>query len=124
MNRILVLGGGIAGVSVVRALRFAPVNLTLVDSKNFQEFAGGQGNLHTIWGGAVFIDARARRVILRENTHPYDFLVVATGLENHYARPEWDQLVKREPAEPVTVIGGGQEGGGGSMEVRQRNDLN
>ena len=31
MSRILVLGGGVAGLAVTRALRFAPVEITLVD---------------------------------------------------------------------------------------------
>jgi NADH dehydrogenase len=110
MNRIFVLGGGIAGMSVARALRFAPVNVTLVEHENFQKFRGQQPNLRIVSSEALFVDARAKRVILRENTHPYDFLVVATGLENHYARPEWAELMKQQPMAPVTVIGGGVRG--------------
>lgn len=107
MNRILVLGGGIAGMSTVRALRFAPVNLTLVDSKNFQEFARGQRNLLTIRGEAVFVDARAKRVILREQSIAYDYLVVCSGLVNEYPRPGFTEA---NSGGPVTVIGGGKRG--------------
>lgn len=110
MNRIFVLGGGIAGMSVARALRFAPVIVTLVEHENFQLSGERQPNLRIVTDEALFVDARAKRVILRENTHPYDFLVVATGLVNHYARPDWAELSNRQPMDPVTVIGGGVRG--------------
>jgi NADH dehydrogenase FAD-containing subunit len=76
-------------MSVASALRFAPVNVTLVEQENFQKLRGQQPNLRIVLDEALFVDARAKRVILRENTHPYDFLVVATGLENYYPLTGW-----------------------------------
>ncbi len=108
MNRILVLGGGIAGTSVARALRFAPVHVTLADAENFPQSAGGQRNLYTIRNDALFVDARAKRVILREKSIGYEFLVVASGLVNEYPRPEFQEAATVSGR--TVVVGSGKRG--------------
>ena len=37
-HRVVIVGGGFGGLSAVRALRHAPVDVTLIDSRNFHLF--------------------------------------------------------------------------------------
>lgn len=109
MNRVLVLGGGIGGLAVARALRFAPVQITLVDREprhltardlyaaalgkkaglRREALLGGQKNVELVTGEAVYPDVSRSRVLLADRALPYDILVVATGARARYEREEW-----------------------------------
>jgi NADH dehydrogenase len=108
MHRVVILGGGFGGLYAAKALRHAPVEVTLIDRRNFHLFqpllyqvATGslspgeiaaplravlrsQKNTRVLLGEAVFLDAENRRVILADGAVPYDTLIVATGARNHY----------------------------------------
>ena len=114
--RVVILGGGFGGLYAARALKGAPVHVTLVDRRNFHLFqpllyqvataalspgdiAGairaiihGQKNA-TVWMGEVTgVDVRERCVHLADSDLPYDYLVVATGATHAYfGHPEWEQ---------------------------------
>ncbi len=120
MPRVVIVGGGFGGLYAARALRRAPVRLTLVDRRNFHLFqpllyqvaTGGlspadissplravlKGHRHTtvLQADVVDLDAEHRRLILRDGTLEYDIVIVATGVTNHYfGRDEW---VARAPS--------------------------
>jgi len=108
MHRVVIVGGGFGGLYAARALKHAPVEVTLVDQRNFHLFqpllyqvATGalspgeiavplrlllrkQKNARVLLGEAIDIDADAHRLMLADGTLPYDTLVIATGARNHY----------------------------------------
>ncbi|MFQ3651017.1 MAG: FAD-dependent oxidoreductase [Gemmataceae bacterium] len=116
-HRVVIVGGGFAGLYAAQKLRYAPVDITLVDRRNFHLFqpllyqvaTGGlspaniaaplravlarQRNVTTLLGEVVDFDLKTREVILREGERlPYDSLLVATGSVHHYfGHPEWEQ---------------------------------
>ncbi len=115
LPRVVILGGGFGGLYAARALKGAPVQITLVDRRNFHLFqpllyqvataalspgdiAGairaivhGQKNVRVWMGEVVRIDVQGRCVHLAEAELPYDYLVVATGATHAYfGHPEWE----------------------------------
>jgi NADH dehydrogenase len=110
MHRVVILGSGFGGLHAAQALRRAPVDLTVVDRRNFHLFqpllyqvATGslspgeictpirailrnQKNTRVLLGEATGLDAAGRRLILTDGAIPYDTLIVATGAQNFYFR--------------------------------------
>ena len=108
MHRVVILGGGFGGLYAAQALHRAPVDVTLIDRRNFHLFqpllyqvatgslsAGeiaeplrgilrDQKNARVIMGEAVDLDAENHRLILADGEQVYDTLVVATGAQNSY----------------------------------------
>ena len=116
-HRVVILGGGFGGLYAAKALRRAPVEVTLVDRRNFHLFqpllyqvATGslspgeiaeplravlrnQKNARVLLGDAVDLDAENRRLILADGEVPYDSLIVATGAQNYFfGHPEWQKI--------------------------------
>src|SRR5260370_17165952 len=108
-HRVVSLGGGFGGLAAAQKLKRAPVEVTVIDRRNFHLFqallyqvATGsmspgeiaapirgvlsrQKNTSVLLGEAVDVDPRAKRVILRDGaTFEYDSLIVATGTETSY----------------------------------------
>jgi NADH dehydrogenase len=106
---VLVLGGGFAGLYAAKALRRAPVRVTVVDRRNHHLFqpmlyqvatAGlnpsdiaspirsilrGSKNTDVLLAEAAGVDVSARRVQFSDGTsESYDYLVVATGAHHSY----------------------------------------
>ena len=102
---------------MAKALKNAPVDVTLVDRRNFHLFqpllyqvATGSlapsevaaplrsvlshyKNTQVLLAEAVDIDPEARKLILADAELPYDTLVVATGAENYYfGNPAWEHF--------------------------------
>lgn len=117
--RVVIVGGGFAGMAAARTLRRAPVDITVVDRTNHHLFQPllyqvasavlppsditrpirrvlrGQANAHVIMGEVTAIDTAAR--VVRVNGGgielPYDYLIVAAGLRhNYFGHPEWESL--------------------------------
>ncbi len=110
----MVLGGGVGGLSVVRALRFVHAEITLVERRDshvfqsrlyaaavagrgrlesgFARLVSGQSNVQLVRGEAVYLDARQRRLILADRALPYDTLVVSAGSQPRYERDEWQRF--------------------------------
>lgn len=119
LPRVVVLGGGFAGINAVRRLRKAPVEITLIDRRNFHLFQPllyqvasaainpsdiaypirsvfrGQGNVvGVLMAEVVDIDQTARSVILEGGERiEYDYLVVATGATHSYfGNDQWSEI--------------------------------
>jgi NADH dehydrogenase len=114
MHRVVILGGGFGGLYAARALGRAPIDLTVLDRRNFHLFqpllyqvATGslspgeiaaplrsvlrrQKNARVLLGEAIGLDAAAHRLILADGEIGYDMLIVATGARNYYfGHDEW-----------------------------------
>lgn len=112
--RVVVLGGGFAGLNAARALDGAPVDVCLIDRRNHHLFqpllyevataalAPGeiamplrhvlrkQRNARTILAEARRVDLDAREVHADGEVFPYDTLVVATGSTfSYFGHDEW-----------------------------------
>jgi NADH:ubiquinone reductase (H+-translocating) len=130
-HRVLILGGGFAGLNAARKLKRASVDVTLLDRRNFHLFqplmyqvATGslspgeiaaplrgvlsrQKNAQVLLGEAVDIDPDAKRVILRDGaTFDYDSLIVATGSKtSYYGNDGWrDWAPSLKTVEEATAI--------------------
>jgi NADH:quinone reductase (non-electrogenic) len=114
-QRVVILGGGFAGLNAAKTLKHAPVSVTLVDQRNYHLFqpllyqvATGslspgevaapirgilskQRNTDVLLGKAVDIDPAAQHVKLSDGAEvPYDWLIAATGSEGAYfGHDEW-----------------------------------
>jgi NADH dehydrogenase len=108
LERIVIVGGGFAGLYAAKSLRREPVGVTLIDKRNFHLFqpllyqvATGElspgdiasplrqvlrrsANTRVIAGEVVDIDPTGKRVILRDGEISYDTLIVATGATHSY----------------------------------------
>ena len=115
--RVVILGGGFGGLNAAQKLKRAPVDVTLIDRRNFHLFqpllyqvATGslspgeiaaplrgvlskQKNAKVLLGEAADIDPDGKKIILRDGgAFPYDSLIVATGSEtSYYGNNEWRQ---------------------------------
>jgi len=130
-RRVLILGGGFAGLKAAQKLKRAPVEVTLIDRRNFHLFqpllyqvATGslspgeisaplrsvlskQKNAQVLLGEAADIDPDAKRVILRDGaSFPYDSLIVATGSKtSYYGNDSWrDYAPSLKTVEEATAI--------------------
>ena len=117
-HRVAIAGGGFGGLYCAQKLKGAPVDLTLVDRRNFHLFqpllyqvatgALSPGEIASplrvvlnrqkntrVWMAEVTdIDAAGRRLLLAGGGElAYDTLVLATGSSHHYFKhPEWQPL--------------------------------
>ncbi len=113
--RVIIIGGGFGGLAAASHLRRAPVDVTLLDRRNFHLFqplmyqvATGslspgeiaaplrsilsrQRNARVLLGEAVDLDPVAKTIVLRDGgSIGYDTLVVATGSDtSYYGHDEW-----------------------------------
>src|SRR3989440_2282584 len=124
-HRVVILGGGFGGLAAAQKLKRAPVEVTLIDRRNFHLFqpllyqvATGslspgeisaplrgvlskQKNALVLLGEAGDVDPDARRVKLRDGAIlDYDSLIVATGSKtSYYGNDSW-----REAAPSLKTI--------------------
>jgi NADH dehydrogenase len=116
LPRVVIVGGGFGGLYAARALAGAPVDITLIDRRNYHlfrpmlyqaatgllsadEIAGplrsilSQRNIEVLLDDVTGVDLQARQIHLRHNYLPYDFLVLATGIQyNYFGHDEWQQF--------------------------------
>jgi NADH dehydrogenase len=114
-HRVVILGGGFGGLAAAQKLKRAPVEVTLIDRRNFHLFqpllyqvATGslspgeiaaplrgvlsrQKNTLVLLGEATDVDPQSKRVILRDGAcFLYDSLIVATGTQtSYYGNESW-----------------------------------
>ncbi|MFZ0244967.1 NAD(P)/FAD-dependent oxidoreductase [Candidatus Binatus sp.] len=115
-KHVVIIGGGFGGIAAARALKRAPVRLTIVDRRNHHLFqpllyqvataalnpsdiaspirriVRRQRNAYVILGEATSIDTRRKIVRLADNESEvaYDYLIVATGATHSYfGHDEW-----------------------------------
>jgi NADH dehydrogenase len=130
-HRVVILGGGFGGLNAAQKLKRVPVEVTLIDRRNFHLFqplmyqvATGslspgeiaaplrgilsrQKNTQVLLGEAADIDPDAKLVILHDGAaFHYDSLIVATGSQTSYygndAWREWAPSLKS--VEEATAI--------------------
>ena len=117
LPRIVIIGGGFAGLYCARKLAASPVAITIVDRKNHHTFqpllyqvasavlSPGDiaspirgilrkySNVRVLLDEATGFDLDRRVVRLRDQELEYDCLVVAAGATHSYfAHPEWEPL--------------------------------
>ena len=114
---VVIVGGGFGGLYAARALRGAPVHVTIVDRRNHHLFQPllyqvataalnpadiaapirsvfrGRPNVSVVLAEAVAVDVAAKRLALADGELPYDYLVLATGATHSYfGHDEWARL--------------------------------
>jgi NADH:ubiquinone reductase (H+-translocating) len=113
--KVVILGGGFGGLYAAQAFKHAPVDVTVIDRRNYHLFqpllyqvATGSlspgeiaapirgvlskhKNTNVLLGEAMDVDPVAKSVQLRDGaTIPYDYLIVATGSQGSYfGHDEW-----------------------------------
>lgn len=115
--RVAIIGGGFGGLDAARALRHAPVEITLFDRHNYHLFQPllyqvataslspgdiaspirwilrRQQNVRVLLADVAAVDTAARRVVLADGPsayETYDYLIVAAGAAHAYfGHPEW-----------------------------------
>ena len=117
-KRVVVLGGGFAGLNAVRGLAKLPVDITLVDRRNHHTFQpllyqvalavlspadiaqpirsilSHQKNVDVLMDEVTGFDTTARIVELKTGARlEYDYLVVATGsTHSYFGHDEWSKV--------------------------------
>ena len=116
--RVVIIGGGFAGMNAAKLLGGLPVQVTLVDRRNFHLFqpllyqvaSGGLSpgdiaaplrdvlsrfpNVRTLMAEVTGFDPANGRILLHDQSDlPYDTLILAAGAENFYfGNPQWQQF--------------------------------
>src|SRR5712664_1281920 len=114
-KQVVIVGGGFGGLRAARALKSAPVEVTLIDRRNHHIFqpllyqvatgslAAGevaaplrsifrrQKNTRVLLGEVVDVDPASRRVVLADGAvFPWDALIVAAGSQSwYYGHDDW-----------------------------------
>jgi NADH dehydrogenase len=111
------VGGGFGGLYAARALAGVPVSVTLIDKRNYHLFrpllyqvATGllsadeisgplrsilsrQNNVDVLLGEVTGVDTQKRVVRLEQHDIPYDFLILATGVQyNYFGHDDWSRI--------------------------------
>lgn len=114
---VVIVGGGFGGLSAARALRLAPVHVTLIDRTNHHLFqpllyqvamAGlspadiaapirsilrKQKNVNVLLDEVVSVDLAASKIKLRASEMSYDYLILATGgRTSYFGHDEWEKF--------------------------------
>jgi NADH dehydrogenase len=117
-HRVVIVGGGFGGMLAAQGLNKQPVEVTLIDRRNFHLFqpllyqvaTGGlspanissplrsvlrhQRNTRVLMGEVTGFDLAAKQVRLKDGTAvPFDSLIIATGSTHHYfGHDKWADL--------------------------------
>lgn len=116
-HRVVIIGGGFGGLAAAQALSGAPVQVTLIDRRNFHLFqpllyqvATGwlspaniastlratlskQRNARVLLANVSDIDVKNHRLSVSDGFVEYDTLIVAAGSRHHYfGHDEWEKI--------------------------------
>lgn len=111
---VIIVGAGFGGLNAARALRHAPVRVTLIDRNNHHLFqpllyqvatAGlsaadiaypirsvltNQTNAETVMAEVTGVDTKQKLVWMKDLSLRYDYLILATGAtDNYFGHDEW-----------------------------------
>jgi NADH:ubiquinone reductase (H+-translocating) len=114
--RVVIIGAGFGGLRAAKALRDAPVQVTVIDRQNHHVFQpllywvataglspadicapirqvlGRQKNAEVLMAEVTGIDIQAQKVLMHERSVSYDYLIVATGaVDNYFGHKDWEQ---------------------------------
>lgn len=112
--RVVIVGGGFAGVAAAKALRRADANVVVLDKHNHHLFQpllyqvataalhpgaiaspirnvlSNQANCRVLMKEVDGVDVAAQTIMLGREPYTYDYLVLATGLEtNYFGNDQW-----------------------------------
>lgn len=116
-SKVIIIGGGFGGLNAAKALKSAPVDVTLIDRRNYHLFqpllyqvATGslspgeiaaplrgvlshQKNTRVLMGDVSDVDPVSKRVLLADGaTFEYDSLIVAAGSQtSYYGNDAWQK---------------------------------
>lgn len=115
-KKVVIVGGGFAGLAAAKGLRRADVDITLIDKRNFHLFqpllyqvaTGGlspaniaaplrsvlakQGNARVLQAEVDQIDVARKEVRAGRMVLPYDYLIVATGAgQQYFGNDQWER---------------------------------
>ncbi len=115
--KVVIVGGGFGGLNAAKSISKLPVDITLIDRRNFHLFQpllyqvatgglspgdiaaplrsvlSGHKNVTVLLEEAVRIDPDARVLVTNNSTVPYDVVILATGAQDqYYGHPEWAQF--------------------------------
>lgn len=107
-HRVVIVGGGFGGLYAAKALGRSPIDLTLIDKRNFHLFQpllyqvatgtvspadissplrailGNNKNTKVLMEEVLDVDPQRQVIQLKNQEIPYDTLVMATGVSHHY----------------------------------------
>ncbi len=108
LPRVVIIGAGFGGLQAARALRHAPVQVTVIDRSNYHLFQPllyqvatadlspadiaapirsilrKQPNTSVMLAEVTGVDTVNQRVLMHERSLPYDYLIIATGARHSY----------------------------------------
>ena len=112
---VVIVGGGFGGLAAARALRGAPIRVTLLDRNNYHVFqpllyqvatAGlspgdiaspirwilrNHRNVQVLLADVVSVDVERKMLQLADGTLAYDYVILATGASHSYfGHDEWE----------------------------------
>jgi NADH:ubiquinone reductase (H+-translocating) len=116
-SKVIIIGGGFGGLNAAQALKSAPVDVTLIDRRNYHLFQpllyqvatgslspgeiaaplrgvlGHQKNTRVLLGDVRDVDPVSKRVLLSDGAaFEYDSLIVAAGSQtSYYGNDVWQQ---------------------------------
>ena len=113
---VLIVGAGFGGLYAAKALKNAPVRITVIDRRNHHLFQpllyqvataglspgdiaypirailGRQQNVRVLLAEAVGVDLASRKVKLRDGELSYDYLILAPGVRHAYfGHNDWEK---------------------------------
>ncbi|WP_299745808.1 NAD(P)/FAD-dependent oxidoreductase [uncultured Tateyamaria sp.] len=114
--KVIIIGAGFAGLAAARALKRAPVDIKIIDRRNYHLFQpllyqvatadlspadvawpirgifSGQKNVSVALTEVLDVDKTSQHVITGEGQFDYDYLIVASGAHHSYfGRDEWER---------------------------------
>jgi NADH:ubiquinone reductase (H+-translocating) len=115
-HKVVIIGGGFAGLSAAKSFANSPVSVTIIDRQNYHLFqpllyqvaTGGlspgdiacpirdvvkkQKNTSVVMADVVDIDTKNNVLILNDDSLPYDSLIVASGVSNYwFGHDKWEE---------------------------------
>jgi NADH:ubiquinone reductase (H+-translocating) len=117
MPKVIIVGGGFAGIEAAKNLANVPVDVTLIDRRNYHVFQPllyqvataalspaqicgtirtilrNQSNCDVLLADVTGVDVANRRLAVSHASAPYDYLILAAGATHSYfGHDEWAKL--------------------------------